>query len=101
MPYTLKELENNPYFQEMENAEYVEYEYMMEQQRIQYSVSGSNPNGTFELRDNADMFISYEDPETQLGKLGPWQEVVVSNRTPNIKTGETRDLIIDREIREL
>ena len=47
------------------------------------------------------MFISYEDPETQLGKQGPWQEVVVSNRTPNIKTGETRDLIIDREIREL
>jgi len=71
MPYTLEELQNNPYFQEMENAEYVAYEYMMEQQRLQYSVSGSNPNGTFELRDNADMFISYEDPETQLGKQGP------------------------------
>ena len=71
MPYTLEELESNPYFQEMENAEYVEYEYMMEQQRIKYSISGSNPNGTFELRDYEGTFISYESPETQLGKQGP------------------------------
>lgn len=101
MPYTIQELQNNEYFQKLENIEYEEYQDRQQNDRDRLMVSGSNSNGSMELRDKNGVFISYENPLTGLGQEGPWQELVVSNRTINIKTGEILDLIIDRKIKEL
>jgi len=101
MPYSAKELLNNDYFQALENAEYVEYEAQQQRDRTSLLISGSNSNGSMELRDSTGAFISYENPETQLGQQGPWQEIIVPYRTIKVKSDATLGVIIDREIKEL
>jgi len=101
MPYTIAELENNQYFQTLENRDIAEYENQMARDREQFAVSGSSTTVSQTLRNSKGVFISYEDKQTELGMQGPWQEVVVSNQSTNIRTDEMLDLVIDRNIGEL
>jgi len=71
MPYTIDELKNNEYFQSLNDADIIAYRAEMEKQRERTIVSGSNANTNSEvLRDEDGTFISYEDPDTGLGKQG-------------------------------
>ncbi len=101
MPYTLLELQNNPYFQTLENRDIVEYENKILQDRQLFNMSGSSSTVSQTLRNLDGTFLSYEDRITNFGKQGPWQEVVVTNQTVKLRTDEMLDLVIDRKIEEL
>ena len=101
MPYTLKELENNEYFQKLENRDIAEYEERIAKDRQRFEMSGSTTTVNQTLRNEKGIFLSYEDRHTQLGMKGPWQEVVVSNQSPKLRTDELLDLVVKRNFEEL
>lgn len=101
MPYSLKELQNNSYYQSLERADRIEYESKITTQRTMFQNSGSNYYVSQSLRDENGIFLSYEDPDTQLGMQGPWQEVIVKSFSPKLKKGEYFNKILNREFEEL
>jgi len=101
MPYTIAELQDNQYFQTLENRDIAEYEERMAYDREQFAMSGSSTTVSQTLRNENGVFISYEDKQTELGMQGPWQEVVVTNQSQNIRTDEMLDLVITRTFEEM
>jgi hypothetical protein len=71
MPYTLEELQNNSYFQDLENRDIAEYEEQMARDRERFAMSGSSNTVSQTLRDTNGVFLAYEDKNTDLGMQGP------------------------------
>jgi len=102
MPYSLKELQNNAYYQDLAETDRMLYENTINDQRTRTLISGSTADSNPETLRTADgIFISYEDPETGLSKQGIWQEVFISPLTLKVRADDQLDIILKREFKEL
>ena len=96
MPYTIKELQSLPFWQNLQNADNIEYANKIEDLRIKYMISGSAADMT--LRTENGIVLSYEETITD---NNPRNKIIIRQETEILRTDSQLDTIIDREIKEL
>ena len=109
MPYTVKELKENEYWQKLHEQDRVDYRHKLQQamalqnvDKIIDPVLGKVPIEKVKpLRNEGGTFLAFEDPDTGLNYNRPDQYITVDKKSPTYHTGELRDKVLDREIKEL
>ena len=109
MPYTKKELKKNEFWQKLIEQDRVGYlkklanAIALKDVTVVYNEDGNpipvEPIGP--LRNEAGIFLAFEDPDTGLNYERPDQFITVDKKSPRYYKGNLWNKVLDREIKEL
>ena len=109
MPYTVKELKKNEFWQRLHEQDRVDYQKKLKNAEMFENVTEViDDNGNViplkpkgPIRNEAGTFLAFEDPDTGLNYERPDQYIKVDKKSPRYYKGDLWDKVLDREIKEL
>ena len=109
MPYTKKELLENPFWQKLHEQDRVDYENKLQHalkfQRATTMVDDEgnviNIEKSKPIRNEAGTFLAFENPDTGLNYERPDQSIPVDKKSPRYYKGDLWNKVLDREFKEL
>ena len=109
MPYTNEELKKNEFWLKLHEQDRVDYQKKLEQaETFKNTTQVVDDDGkiipinkTTPMRNSVNTFLAFEDPDTGLNYERPDQYITVDKKSPIYHSGEIRDKVLDREIKEL
>jgi hypothetical protein len=101
MPYSLKELKNNQFWNDIQDADEKEYNDKINLEFDKMSASGSTMSSNQNMRDANGNMLLFEDVNSGMGLNMPHQFISVFSLRRKYKSGPAIDLILKRDITQL
>ena len=109
MPYTKKELLENPFWQKLHEQDRVDYQRKLEDaesfsdvvQVVDENLGILPIAPVVPLRNEAGTFLAFENPDTGLNYERPDQSIPVDKKSPKYYKGDLWNKVLDREFKEL